>query len=122
LEFKVTLMDFHVKNLVEDNSHQKVVHIILFMMVWVVELKVLMKIIPLLLILKLIPLGKPIIKLDLLMPLLYQDTVLQSLLEKEMPFFMVDIKSKLNVLLLAEDSDLVMSLLSKKLMLVYGIE
>jgi hypothetical protein len=39
-----------------------------------------------------------------------------------MPFFMVDIKSKLNVLLLAEDLDLVMSLLSKKLMLVYGIE
>jgi hypothetical protein len=87
-----------------------------------VELKVLMKIIPFLLILKLIPLGKPITKLVLLMPLLYQDTVLLSLLEKEMPFFMVDIKSKLNVLLLAEDSDLVMSLLSKKLMLVYGTE
>jgi hypothetical protein len=87
-----------------------------------VELKVLMKIIPFLLILKLILLGKPITKLVLLMPLLYQDTVLLSLLEKEMPFFMVDIKSKLNVLLLAEDSDLVMSLLSKKLMLVYGTE
>jgi hypothetical protein len=115
-------MDFHVKNLVEDNLHQKVVHIILFMMVKVVELKVLMKIIPLLLILKLIQLGKPITKLVLLMPLLYQDTVLLSLLEKEMPFFMVDIKSKLNVLLLAEDSDLVMSLLSKKHMLVYGTE
>ena len=81
-----------------------------------------MKIILFLLILKLIPLGKPITKLVLLMPLLYQDTVLLSLLEKEMPFFMVDIKSKLNVLLLAEDSDLVMSLLSKKLMLVYGTE
>jgi len=81
-----------------------------------------MKIIPFLLILKLIQLGKPITKLVLLMPLLYQDTVLLSLLEKEMPFFMVDIKSKLNVLLLAEDSDLVMSLLSKKLMLVYGTE
>jgi hypothetical protein len=87
-----------------------------------VELKVLMKIIPLLLILKPILLGKLIIKLLLLMPLLYQDTVLLSLLEKEMPFFMVDIKLKLNVLLNAEDSDLVMSLLSKKLMLVYGIE
>jgi len=81
-----------------------------------------MKIIPFLLILKLIQLGKPITKLVLLMPLLYQDTVLLLLLEKEMPFFMVDIKSKLNVLLLAEDSDLVMSLLSKKLMLVYGTE
>jgi hypothetical protein len=87
-----------------------------------VELKVLMKIIPLLLILKPILLGKLIIKLLLLMPLLYQDTVLLSLPEKEMPFFMVDIKSKLNVLLNAEDSDLVMSLLSKKLMPVYGTE
>jgi hypothetical protein len=87
-----------------------------------VELKVLMKIIPLLLILKPILLGKLIIKLLLLMPLLYQDTVLLSLLEKEMPFFMVDIKLKLNVLLNAEDSDLVMSLLSKKLMPVYGTE
>jgi hypothetical protein len=87
-----------------------------------VELKVLMKIIPFLLILKPILLGKLIIKLLLLMPLLYQDTVLLSLPEKEMPFFMVDIKSKLNVLLNAEDSDLVMSLLSKKLMLVYGTE
>jgi hypothetical protein len=87
-----------------------------------VELKVLMKIIPLLLILKPILLGKLIIKLLLLMPLLYQDTVLLSLLEKEMPFFMVDIKLKLNVLLNAEDSDLVMSLLSKKPMPVYGIE
>jgi hypothetical protein len=48
--------------------------------------------------------------------------VLLSLLEKEMPFFMVDIKLKLNVLLNAEDSDLVMSLLSKKLMPVYGTE
>jgi hypothetical protein len=87
-----------------------------------VELKVLMKIIPFLLILKPILLGKLIIKLLLLMPLLYQDTVLLSLLEKEMPFFMVDIKLKLNVLLNAEDSDLVMSLLSKKLMPVYGTE
>jgi len=60
--------------------------------------------------------------LPLKLPLLYQDTVLLLPLEKEMPFFMVDIKSKLNVLLLAEDSDLVMSLLSKKLMLVYGTE
>jgi len=81
-----------------------------------------MKIIPLLLILKLIPLGKMTIELLLPKLLLYQDTVLLSLLEKVTPFFMVDIKSKLNVLLLAEDSDLVMSLLSKKLMLVYGTE
>jgi hypothetical protein len=34
-------------------------------------------------------------------------------LENKMPFFMVDIKSKLNVPLIAEDSDLVMLLLFK---------
>jgi len=34
-------------------------------------------------------------------------------LEKEMPFFMVELKSKLNVPLIAEDSDLVMLLLFK---------
>ena len=81
-----------------------------------------MKIIPFLLILKLIQLGKPITKLVLLMPLLYQDTVLLLPLEKEMPFFMEDIKSKLNVPLNAEDLDLVMLLMFKLHMLKYGIE
>lgn len=43
-------------------------------------------------------------------------------LEKEMPFFMEDIKSKLNVPLNAEDLDLVMLLMFKLHMLKYGIE
>jgi len=56
------------------------------------------------------------------LPLHYQDTLLLLPLEKVMPFFMVDIKSKLNVPLIAEDLDLVMLLLSKLHMLKYGIE
>lgn len=81
-----------------------------------------MKIIPLLLILKLIPLGKMIIELLLLMLLLYQDTVLLLPLENKMLFFMVDIKSKLSVLLLAEDLDLEITLKFPPLMLEYGLE
>jgi hypothetical protein len=116
------MLDYLVKNQEEDNLPQKVVLIILLLMVLVVELKVLMKITPLLLIPKLWPLGKTIIKLPLKLPLLYQDTVLLLPLEKEMPFFMEDIKSKLNVPLNAEDLDLVMLLMFKLHMLKYGIE
>jgi len=67
-------------------------------------------------------LGKTITELPLKLLLLYQDTVLLLPLENKMLFFMVDIKSKLSVLLLAEDLDLVMFLKFKPLMLKYGIE
>jgi len=116
------MLDYHVKKPEEDNSPQKVVLMFLLLMVLVVEKKVLMKIIPFLLMPKLWPLGKTIIKLLLKLPLHYQDTPLLLPLEKEMLFFMVDIKSKLNVPLLAEDLDLVMLLMSKLHMLKYGIE
>lgn len=116
------MLDYHVKNQEEDNLPHKLVNTILLLMELVVELKVLMKIIPLLLILKLIPLGKMTIELLLPMLLLYQDTVLLLPLENKMLFFMVDIKSKLNVPLIAEDLDLVMFLKFKPLMLKYGIE
>jgi len=107
------MLDYLVKNQEEDNLPQNMELMFLLLMELVVELKVLMKIIPLLLILKLCLLGKPIMLLLSKLPLHYQDTVLLLPLENLMPFFMVELKSKLNVPLIAEDSDLVMSLLSK---------